>query len=73
MEPTIPHRDADGFGALFSEFTEQARRRVRAELREEGQQAPGGTGRSNQEASDTSSVTASHIETTRLEDSGKTR
>lgn len=33
MEPTTPHRDGDGFGALFSEFTEQARRQVRAELR----------------------------------------
>ncbi|ATB46114.1 phage holin family protein [Corallococcus macrosporus] len=32
MEPTIPHQGADGFGALFSEFTAQARRLVRAEV-----------------------------------------
>ncbi|WIG95560.1 phage holin family protein [Myxococcus sp. SDU36] len=51
MEPTIPHRDGDGFGALFSEFTEQARRLVRAEvslarteLRTEAKKASAGAG-----------------------------
>ncbi|WNZ63796.1 hypothetical protein QEG98_08905 [Myxococcus sp. MxC21-1] len=45
---------------------------LQEKLQEEEQQAPGGPGSSNQTASDTSSVSASHVETTRVEDSGKT-
>ncbi|WP_090484241.1 hypothetical protein [Myxococcus virescens] len=45
---------------------------LQEKLQEEEQQAPGGPGSSNQTASDTSSVSASNIETTRVEDSGKT-
>ncbi|WP_140788706.1 hypothetical protein [Myxococcus xanthus] len=55
-----------------TEGVSQLRGQLQEKLQGEEQQAPGGTGSSNQAASDTSSVSAGHIETTRLEDSGKT-